>query len=58
MKISVAFKVDGQTVVQHFDTVDGATLFYEELCERHGVEKVTLVGAGGGILREKGRLKG
>lgn len=58
MKISVAFKVDGQTVVKEFDTIDTATRFYEELCERHGVEKVTLVGAGGSILREKGRLKG
>lgn len=58
MKVSVVFDVDGRTMLKEFDTVDGATRFYEDLCERHGIEKVTLVGAGGGILREKGRLKG
>jgi predicted ATP-grasp superfamily ATP-dependent carboligase len=57
MKISVVFDVDKRTIIQQFDSFEGATQFYEELCERHGIEKVTLIGAGGGILREKGRLK-
>ena len=57
MKISVVFDVDGRVIINQFETIETATKFYDELCERHGVEKVTLIGAGGGILREKGRLK-
>ncbi len=56
MKISVVFEVDKRTIVQQFESLDAAQKFYEDLCERHGVTKVTLIGAGGGILREKGRL--
>lgn len=56
MKISVAFDVDGRRMLQQFDTIGAATQFYEELCERHGIEKVALIGAGGGIIRQKGRL--
>lgn len=57
MKISVVFDVDGRTITQQFDTFEEAHKYYSELCERHGIHKVTLVGAGGGILKEKGRLK-
>lgn len=57
MKVSVTFMVDSRTVTESFDDFGAATDFYFQLCERHGIENVKLVGAGGGIVREKGRLK-
>jgi len=57
LKISVVFDVDGRNQKVEFDSFDEAQKYYEQLCERHGIEKITLIGAGGGILREKGRLK-
>ena len=57
MKTKVVFDVDGRVIINEFETIDKAITFYDELCERHVIEKITLIGAGGGILREKGRLK-
>lgn len=57
MKISVVFDVDGRNQTVDFDSFDEAQKYYEQLCERHGIYKVSLIGAGGGVLREKGRLK-
>ena len=57
MKVRVVFDIDGRVIMHEFDTLDAATKHYEELVERHGIHKVTLIGAGGGILREKKRLE-
>ena len=57
MRISVVFDVDGRIIINQFDSLDAATKHYNELAEIHGVHKVTLIGAGGGIIREKKRLE-
>lgn len=56
MRISVVVDVDGRIIINQFDSLDAATEHYEELVELHNVHKVTLIGAGGGIIREKKRL--
>jgi hypothetical protein len=57
MKTKVVFDVDGRVIINEFESIDAATSFYDELVERHGIHKVTLIGAGGGIMREKKRLE-
>ena len=57
MKTKVVFDIDGRVIINEFETVEAAINFYDELVERHGIYKVSLIGAGGGIIREKKRLE-
>lgn len=58
MKYLVEFHIDNVDRRVEFDTMPEAELYYQMMCERNGIKSVKLIGAGGGIIRQNGRVYG
>ena len=58
MKYLVEFHIDNVDRRVEFDYMAEAELYYQMMCERHGIKSVKLIGAGGGIIRQNGRVYG
>jgi hypothetical protein len=54
----VEFHIDGVEKQVSFTDIEEAEKYYRTICERHGIGRVRLRGAGGGIIRENGRVYG
>lgn len=58
MKYLVEFHIDNVDKTVEFTDIKEAELYYQTMCERHGIKSVKLIGAGGGIIRQNGRVYG